>query len=55
MLTSGTSKFFQSHFAELQYFTNRIIKDLPPSPSGQDALKDLEIIEQAYKNQTILN
>jgi predicted dehydrogenase len=51
MLTSGTSKFFQSHFAELQYFTNCIIKDLPPSPSGQDGLKDLEIITRAYKNQ----
>jgi len=24
---------------------------LPPSPSGEDALKDLEAISLAYKNQ----
>lgn len=51
MLTTGTSKFFQPHFAELQYFENCLCKDLVPSPSGEDGLKDLEAIMLAYKNQ----
>jgi len=55
MLTTGSSKFYQSHFAELQHFTNCLIKDIPPSPTGQGALKDLEAISRAYKNQIQLN
>jgi len=55
MLTTGSSKFFQSHFVELQYFVNCLIRDLPPSPSGRDGLKDLEAISQAYKNQIKLD
>lgn len=51
MLTTGTSKFYQPHFTELQYFTDCLIHDLSPSPSGEDGLKDLEAIAQAYKNQ----
>lgn len=55
MLTTGKSEFYRSHLEELQYFVNCLIKDSSPSPSGQDGLKDLEIIEQAYKNQIHLN
>jgi len=55
MLTTGTSKFYQPHYAELQYFVNCIINDQSPSPSGEDGLKDLETITQAYKNQISLD
>jgi len=55
MLTTGKSEFHRPHFDELQYFVNCLKNDLSPSPSGQDGLKDLEIIEQAYKNQIRLN
>jgi len=51
MLTTGTSRFSQSHFAELQYFVNCLINDSTPSPSGEDGLKDLKAISMAYKNQ----
>jgi predicted dehydrogenase len=51
MLTVGTTKFFQPHFAELQYFVKCLREDRSPSPTGEDALKDLETIELAYKNQ----
>lgn len=55
MLTTGRSKFFQPHFAELQYFVTCLRKDLPLSPSGEDGLKDLEAISLAYKNQITLD
>lgn len=55
MLTTGISKFYWLHYAELQHFVNCIINDLPPSPPSEDALKDLEIIERAYRNQIILD
>ena len=54
ILTTGTSSFYQPHFAELQHFVNSINHDLPPSSSGEDGLKDLEAITQAYKNQILL-
>jgi predicted dehydrogenase len=55
MLTRGISEFYQPHYAELQYFVNRIINDHSPTPSGEDALKDLEVIEEAYKKQIRLD
>ena len=55
MLTGGTSKFYWPHLAELQYFVKCLIHDLDPSPSGEDALKDLEAISLAYKNQIRLD
>jgi predicted dehydrogenase len=54
VLTTGTSKYFQPHFAELQYFTQCVIKDLTPSPTGEDGLKDIEAILLAYENQISL-
>jgi len=54
MLTKGMSRFHQAHLAELQYFANCIIKDLAPSPSGEDGLKDLEAISLAYRNSVEL-
>lgn len=55
MLTTGKSKFYQAHFDELQYFADCLIKDSVPSPSGEDGLKDLEAITQAYKKQIRLD
>lgn len=55
MLTTGKSKFFKPHLDEIQYFADCIIKDVPPSSSsGEDGLKDIEAITQAYKNQISL-
>jgi len=54
MLTTGMSRFHHAHYSELQYFANCLIKDLQPSPSGEDGLKDLEAIAQAYRNELIL-
>ena len=55
MLTTGKSKFHQAHLEELQYFADCLEDDSTPSPSGEDGLKDLEAITQAYKNQIHLN
>jgi myo-inositol 2-dehydrogenase/D-chiro-inositol 1-dehydrogenase len=53
MLTTGRSRFYDAHYSELQYFANCLAKDLCPSPSGQDGLKDLEAIAQAYRSEVI--
>ena len=54
MLTLGTSKYYLPHLTELQHFTNCIINDTLPSPTGQDGLRDLEAIFLAYQNQLSL-
>ncbi|MFX1362826.1 MAG: Gfo/Idh/MocA family protein [Promethearchaeota archaeon] len=51
MLTTGISKFYWPHYAELQHFVNCIINESPPSPSGEEGLKDLEAITRAYENR----
>jgi predicted dehydrogenase len=48
---TGLAKFHYPHFAELQYFVDCLTHDRPPSPSGEDAQKDLEAISLAYKNE----
>lgn len=55
LLTTGNSQFYWPHFAELQYFIRCLIHNLSPSPSGEDALKDLEAISLAYKNEISSN
>jgi predicted dehydrogenase len=55
MLTIGSTKFYNAHKAELQYFVDCLIKDKKPTPTGEDGLKDLEAIEKAYKNQIRLD
>ncbi len=50
-----TPEYFKPHFKEISYFIECIQKDSQPSLSGDDALKDLEVIEQAYKNQIHLD
>lgn len=51
LLTTGNSKFYWPHFAELEYFVKCLIHDLSPSLSGEDALRDLEAISLAYENE----
>lgn len=55
MLAMGSSTFWQPHLAELNHFVNCIIKDVSPSPSGEDGLRDIEAIETAYKNPIRIN
>jgi predicted dehydrogenase len=55
LLLGRTSKFLVSYMEEVSYFIRCIEEDSQPSPSGEDALKDLEVITQAYKNQIRLN
>jgi len=42
---------FASFYRELDYFVKCIINDQNPIPSAEDALKDLEVISLAYKNE----
>ncbi len=55
MLVTGQSEFYQPHRDELQYFVDCLVKDVDPSPSGEDGLKDIEAISLAYKNQVPFN
>lgn len=55
MLTTGRSKFFQAQVDELRHFTDCVANDLPPSPSGQDGLKDIEAMNLAYRNKVSLD
>jgi len=45
----------QPLLAELQHFVNSIKENKRPSPSGEDALEDLKVIEYAYKNSSPLD
>jgi predicted dehydrogenase len=51
LLLGRTPKFFIPYLKEVSHFVRCINEDIQPSPSGEDALKDLETITQAYKNQ----
>jgi predicted dehydrogenase len=53
-MTRGTSEFHRPHFVELQYFVDCLTHDLPPSPSAEDGVKDLEAIMMAYRNRIFL-
>jgi predicted dehydrogenase len=54
MLATGYQRFHQGHVDELQHFISCIIKDLSPSPTAHDGLKDMEAISLAYKNKIVL-
>jgi predicted dehydrogenase len=54
LLLTNFSKFYLSYFRELEHFVHCVRHDLQPSPSGNDALKDLEAISLAYKNKIVL-
>jgi len=55
LLLGRTPKFFVPYLEEVSHFVNCIKEDTQPSPSGEDALKDLETITRAYKNQIRLD
>ena len=55
LLLGRTPKFFIPYRKEVSHFVNCIKEDTQPSPSGEDALKDLETITRAYKNQIRLD
>lgn len=47
--------FFKPYQKELSAFAECVRNDLAPSPSAEDALKDLETLELAYKNEMQLD
>jgi UDP-N-acetylglucosamine 3-dehydrogenase len=52
LMLRQTTSYMRSHLTELEYFVDCIQKDQQPqNTSGQEALKDLEVIEHAYANQ----
>ena len=55
LMTRRIPDFYKPFMKELSYFVQCVRQDLPPSPSGEEALKDLETISLAYKNQIRLN
>jgi len=54
LLLGRTPKFFIPYLKEVSHFVHCIKEDTQPSSSGEDALKDLEAITEAYKNQICL-
>ena len=52
LILGRTPKFFIPYLRELSHFIDRINDDGKENRlSGEDALKDLEVIIKAYKNQ----
>jgi len=54
LILGRTPKFFVPFLREVSYFVDSIRDDVQPMPSGDDALKDLEVIAKAYASQTPL-
>jgi predicted dehydrogenase len=50
LILGKTPKFFVPYKVEIFHFVNCIKNDNTPSPSGEDALTDLAVVEKAYKN-----
>ena len=55
LLLGRTPKFFVPYLKEVSHFVHCMKEDTQPSPSGEDALKDLETITQAYENKIRLD
>ena len=55
MLLTNSSNYYKPHLREIEYFVHSLINELQPSPSAEDALKDLEAISLAYKNRICLD
>ncbi len=51
LILGKTPTFFEPYLNEVSYFIDCIRKDNHPSPDGLDALEDLKVIREAYKNQ----
>jgi myo-inositol 2-dehydrogenase/D-chiro-inositol 1-dehydrogenase len=54
LLATNSTQYESAFSTELQHFVHCVRHDLQPSTSGDDALKDLETISLAYKNQIVL-
>jgi len=54
LLTTKSTQYESTYLRELQHFVHCVRHGLQPSPSGNDALKDLETISLAYKNKISL-
>ena len=50
LILGRTPTFYVSYLNELQHFADSIRLDFNPLPSGEDGLKDLEVIEKCYTN-----
>ena len=55
LMLRKTPQYYMSFRGILSHFAECIEHDMTPSPSGEDGLKDLEIISLAYKNQIRLD
>jgi len=51
MIVGSSTQYESTYFRELQHFVSCIIHDSEPCTSGDDALRDLEIVSKAYKNK----
>ena len=47
----GTSKFWVPYMNEIEHFSDSVLNDKNPEPSGEDGLKDLIAINNAYNNR----
>ncbi len=50
LLFRKTPDYYMPFRKEIQHFVESIGKDQQPEPTGEDGLKDLQIIERAYNN-----
>ena len=55
LITGRIPTFYIPLLRELQHFVQCLKQDVAPSPSAEEALKDLETISLAYKNQIRLD
>lgn len=55
LMLRKTPDYYKPYFKEIQSFVDCIQEDEQPQPSGDEGLKDLEVIEQAYANQIGMN
>ncbi|MEJ5328344.1 MAG: Gfo/Idh/MocA family oxidoreductase [Candidatus Bathyarchaeia archaeon] len=55
LMLKKTPSYYEPYFKELLHFVECIQHDRTPQPSGNDALKDLEVIELAYANKLSLS
>lgn len=54
LLTRQTPTFYLPYLSEITHFVHCVKNDIQPSPSGIDALKDLEAISLAYENSIVM-
>lgn len=55
LMLGRPSQYYLPHYWELEHFACCVANNVAPSPSGEDALRDLEVISKAYNNQIQLD